>query len=187
MTCLSCILLALPCTCRHMVGVCRELGVPCLATEQNPRVLLPSVPELQLGAVDSHPAVPIFAKQKFSMWTDEVQAHMAQLNTGSQQHRDTVILCGIEAHVCVLQTCLDLMQNGYSVHVVVDGVSSQRPLDRAVALRRMQQVGAFLTTAESVTFQVMETADNPSFRKVSALVKEHAKSPDQAFANMASL
>lgn len=179
---------------KHLITVSRELDFPCIATEQprlspqNPRVLLPSVHELNLGVAGEPGAVPTFAKQKFSMITEDVLAHLKQkMENGAPpeppQPKGNVILCGIEAHVCVLQTCLDLLEHGYAVHVVVDGVSSQRPLDRAVALRRMQQVGAYLTTVEAITFQLMGTADDPRFRKISNLVKEHAKGP-QEFAGM---
>jgi nicotinamidase-related amidase len=89
--------------------------------------------------------------------------------------RQDVILCGIEAHVCVLQTCMDLLDKGYKVHLVVDGISSQRAFDRQVALQRMEQEGAKLTTSESVIFQMAGSADHPHFKAISSIAKSMAK------------
>lgn len=83
-----------------------------------------------------------------------------------------VLLLGIEAHVCVLQTAVDLIEKGLEVHVLVDGVSSQRPGDRAVALQRMAQSGAFLSSSEMVLFQLMKDAKHKDFKAISGLVKE---------------
>ena len=107
------------------------------------------------------------SKTQFSMCVPEVLDMFSRHSAISQ-----VLLCGIEAHVCVLQTALDLLDKGYEVHVVVDGVSSQRPADRAVGLSRMAQSGAFLTTSEMVLFQLLKDATHPDFKEISALVKE---------------
>jgi nicotinamidase-related amidase len=79
--------------------------------------------------------VPTFEKKLFSMCTPEVMSHISSLGD-----RTSFILFGIEAHVCVQQTALDLLEQGFDVHVVVDGVSSMSPLDREVALNRMEKV-----------------------------------------------
>lgn len=83
-----------------------------------------------------------------------------------------VLMLGIETHVCVFQTTLDLIEKGYEVHVLCDGVSSQRLEDRGVALRRMAQSGAFLTTSEMVLFQMMKDTAHPAFKTISGLAKE---------------
>jgi isochorismate hydrolase len=83
-----------------------------------------------------------------------------------------VLLCGIEAHVCVLQTTLDLVEAGYEVHILVDGVSSQRVLDRAAGLHRAAQSGAFLVTSEMALFQLMQDAKADKFKEISKLVQE---------------
>ena len=86
-----------------------------------------------------------------------------------------IVVVGIEAHVYVQQTCLDLLEQGADVHVVVDGVSSQQPLDREVAFQHLQQAGAYLTTAQSIVFMLMQSADHPQFKTVSKLTVEHMK------------
>lgn len=89
--------------------------------------------------------------------------------------RKSIVLFGIEAHVCVQQTALDLLEQGYDVHVLADGVSSQRVHDRSVALRRMAQAGAHVTTAESLIFMLLASAEHPQFRTIAGLIKEHGK------------
>lgn len=83
----------------------------------------------------------------------------------------SVVLFGIETHVCVQQTALDLLDGGYDVHVVTDGCSSRAPADRAAALDRMKQSGAFLTTHESVIFELLQDSKHPNFKEVSALIR----------------
>ena len=83
-----------------------------------------------------------------------------------------VALVGIEAHICVAQTALELLARGYEVQVPVDAVGSRFAEDREVALRRLERAGAILTTAEATLFEWVESADHPQFRAISALVKE---------------
>lgn len=83
------------------------------------------------------------------------------------------------AHVCVQQTCLDLLEEGKDVHVICDGVSSQQPFDREIALQRMSQAGAYLTTAQSAAFMLMKSANHPNFKTVSKLTVNHMKLPNE--------
>lgn len=83
------------------------------------------------------------------------------------------------AHVCVQQTCLDLLEEGKDVHVICDAVSSQQPFDREIALQRMSQAGAYLTTAQSAAFMLMKSADHPNFKTVSKLTVNHMKLPNE--------
>lgn len=176
-------------TARRLIKGSMALQLPIVVTEQYPKALGHTVVELvevlppaytttplpsmqgQQGreaapAAQSHHAV--FSKTLFSMWTPEVQAHMTQ----ALPHVKQVVLLGIEAHVCVLQTALDLLARGYEVHVVVDGVSSQREVDRAVALQRLAQSGVFLASSEMVLFQLAGDAKAPGFKAISELAKE---------------
>ena len=83
-----------------------------------------------------------------------------------------ILLCGIEAHVCVLQTALDLISNDYHVFVAVDAIGSRRRIDHEFALRRMESNGVTLTTTESVMFEWCHRADRVEFKTISKLVKE---------------
>lgn len=89
-------------------------------------------------------------------------------------HLTSVLLCGIETQACILCTALDLLERGLDVHVVVDGCSSRSQVDRAVALSRLRQSGAFLTTSESVVLQLLRDSRHPRFRQVQQLIKEPA-------------
>jgi nicotinamidase-related amidase len=82
-----------------------------------------------------------------------------------------VIIAGIESHVCVLQTTIDLISNGYRPVVVEDCVGSRNPNDKAVAIARMRQEGAIITTYESVLFELLRHSGTESFKKISKLVK----------------
>ena len=157
-------------TSRLMVRAGKELGVPVVATEQYPKALLRTVDELELSKHN----VPVFEKMLFSMLTPEVERHIEQLPGPAKK---SFVIVGLETHVCVQQTCLDLLERGADVHIVVDGVSSQRPLDRAVALNRMASAGAYLTSAESVCFMLMREAKFPNFKAVSNLFKEYGNDP----------
>jgi nicotinamidase-related amidase len=81
------------------------------------------------------------------------------------------VLCGLETHVCVAQTALDLLASGRDVAVVVDAVTSRHAIDHEVALRRLEQAGAVLTTSEAVLFEWTRTAEHPRFQDVRQLVR----------------
>ena len=122
--------------------------------------------------------IPIFDKKTFSMLTPEVATHLSTLNsshtTTPSSSSSSYILLGIEAHVCLQQTALDLIELGHDVHIITDGVSSQNKYDRHIALQRLNKCnGIYLTTAQSVVFMLLQSADHPKFKVVSGLVKDH--------------
>uniref|UniRef100_A0A7R9U9A9 Isochorismatase-like domain-containing protein n=1 Tax=Pinguiococcus pyrenoidosus TaxID=172671 RepID=A0A7R9U9A9_9STRA len=163
-------------TARMLIEAARALKIPIVVTEQYPERLGPTVQELSDAL--SHPApdedIKIIPKTRFSMMVED--------NNYPSEDRQTVILCGIEAHVCVLQTALDLLFDGHTVFIVKDGVSSSRQNDRVTAINRLENAGAVITTAESVLFDMMRDAKHPNFREVSKMVKTRAKEPN-AFAD----
>jgi Amidases related to nicotinamidase len=148
-------------TSNYLTSMANELSVPIIATQQYTKVFGPTVTDcFANGQEDLDRLVGmgrVFEKKKFSMMTDQVQELM-----GSEEFRDrhSIVLFGIEAHVCVQQTCLDLLEMGKEVHVVCDGVSSQQSFDREIALGRMAHAGAFLTTAQSIAFMLMQSEYN---------------------------
>ena len=81
------------------------------------------------------------------------------------------MVTGIETHVCVLQTVLDLLAAGYQVHVPHDAVNSRRPADKEWALRRMETAGAVITSTESALFELLERCDTTDFKTVAKLIK----------------
>jgi nicotinamidase-related amidase len=76
----------------------------------------------------------------------------------------SVVIYGLEAHACLMKTCFDLIESGYEVHVLADGSSSQTMLDRKVAMWRMAQAGAFLTSSESVCLELVDGCKSPYFK-----------------------
>ena len=141
----------------------RLLGVPLVVTEQYPRGLGRTVPELQEAAKAAGGALE---KTSFSCAADPgVRARLDALG------RRTVLLAGVEAHVCVLQTALDLQDAGWRVLVVEDAVGSRSPDDKAAALARLRMSGVEPATVEMALFELMGDSRHPRFRDVQALVK----------------
>ena len=83
---------------------------------------------------------------------------------------ETLIVCGIETHICIAQTVLDALQTGFRVSIAVDAVGSHREYDHTVALRRLEGSGAVLSTTEAILFELCETAENPFFKRMQQLV-----------------
>lgn len=139
----------------------RLLDVPVLATQQYPQGLGPTVAEL------TPHLTKIWDKRAFSI--GECGELIAQLQSAGIFK---VLVCGIEAHVCVAQSVLDLLANGFRTFVAVDATSSRNSLDAETALRRLDSAGATLLTTEAALFELCQTSAHPQFKAISALVKE---------------
>mmetsp|Transcript_1987 Transcript_1987/g.5912 ORF Transcript_1987/g.5912 Transcript_1987/m.5912 type:complete len:205 (-) Transcript_1987:48-662(-) len=144
-----------------------ELKIPVVATEQYPKAFKKTVPEI--ASLIKGDQDKIFEKTLFSMCTADVKAHLQALGV------ESAIVCGLETHVCVLQTTLDLLEMGLDVHVCADAVSSQRVFDRSVALARLAQAGAVVATSESVVFQLLKNSTHASFKAIAPFVRENAE------------
>jgi nicotinamidase-related amidase len=137
------------------------LGVPVLATEQYPKGLGATVAPL----AERLPAPPLEKKTFSCAREDRVQRALERLE------RDQIVITGIETHVCVLQTALDLVERGFTVHVPHDAVNSRRVDDRQWGLHRMNTAGAVVTTTESALFELLGRCGTDAFKAVSKLVK----------------
>ena len=144
---------------RFLADVATRLGVPILATEQNPGGLGGSVESLK-GLIGTP-----FAKRHFGAC--EEPGFVAAL----PKNRSLAVIGGAETHVCVLQTALGLKSRGYGVAVVADAVGSRHRADKDAALARMASVGVTIVTAEMVAFEWLVTCDDPAFKAVIAEVK----------------
>ena len=144
-----------------LVEACQGLGVPVIASEQYPQGLGPTVESLGAILGETPPG-----KLTFSCARD-AGLKKALEDSGREQ----IIVTGIEAHVCVLQTALDLLNAGYEVFVPHDAVNSRRKADRKWALRRMASAGAVITTTESALFELLERCDTAEFKTVAKLIK----------------
>jgi len=148
--------------CRMLIRGAGVLRMPVDATEQYPEGLGGTVPEIAelLGDVSS--------KRRFSC----AEVLKWENAAASADVRHKIVVAGIEAHVCVQQTALDLMSLGYRVYIPADAVASRGKLDWKIALERMASCGAVITTAESVLFEWCETSAADEFSQISALIKE---------------
>ncbi|MBK1836182.1 hydrolase [Azospirillum sp. YIM B02556] len=139
------------------------LSVPVLVTEQYPRGLGPTVEAVR---ADLPAGTPVIEKITFGCTGEPAfNAAVGELN------RSQIVLCGTEAHVCVMQTALGLRRQGHAVYLVADAVSSRTPANHAMALERMRDAGVTIVTTEMVLFEWMERAGTPVFKVISALVK----------------
>lgn len=141
----------------------RLLEVPILVTEQYPRGLRHTaqeiLPHLPSGA-------SVLEKMCFSANDlEQFRSALIEHNIGQ------VIVCGIEAHICVSQTVMDLLANGLDVHLLVDCITSRKPDSKQVALSRLTQAGAVQSNLEMALFEMMGTAESPQFKAVQNLIK----------------
>lgn len=146
-----------------LVETARLLEVPVLATEQYPRGLGPTEPEI---ASRLPAGAAVLEKTSFSCCGAE--GFTACLDAAA---RPQVVLSGMEAHVCVLQTAFDLRDRGFQVFVVADAVCSRDPRNHTNALARLRQGGVAVPSTESVVFEWLGNARHPQFKAVSALLK----------------
>ena len=146
-----------------LVAGMKELGVPVVVTEQYTKGLGVTIGSLQQGLGELYRPLE---KLAFSCWGEQPIREKIK-GTGKNQ----VIISGIETHVCILQTVLDLLAGGYTVHVVADAICSRFSSDRQYALEMMKQMGAVITSTEIVLFQLLKLAGGPQFKAISKLVK----------------
>lgn len=147
--------------CCRLLEAAREVGVPVLVSEQYPKGLGPTLPSLlpYLGANQA------FEKMEFSCFAND------NLRQALCQGRPCTVICGIEAHVCVLQTALEMRAAGQGVVLVADAVGSRRGESRMRALDRAARVGIDIVTAEMVLFEWLRSAADPAFKAVSRLIR----------------
>ncbi len=137
------------------------LGIPVVGTLQYPKGLGPMVPELD-PLVGPCPEKLMFSCRECYQLFDQLRA----------RNITKLLVTGIEAHVCVQQSVLDLLAEGWQVYVAVDAIGSRFPIDYQTALRRMECSGAVLTTTEAALFEWCEVAGTPEFKQISLLVRE---------------
>ena len=146
-----------------VLDAAETLKVPVLASEQYPQGLGPTVAELATRL----PQSARIAKTHFSCLREpDFEARWSALG------RSQVLVCGMEAHVCVLQTALDFLAAGIETFVLADGIGSRREDNLALALQRLAAAGAILLPAESAVFEWLEDSDNPSFRPLIAKIRD---------------
>lgn len=147
----------------RLINGIQALDVPILVNEQYKKGLGETVPELQQLLLEE----PHFEKVTFSGYDDQETRQAIE-----RQAKKYIIICGIETHVCVMQTALDLLAADYIPIIVGDAVGSRFAQDRETALIRLRQSGAILATTESILFELCRSSKAPAFKAISALVKD---------------
>ncbi|MFQ6673149.1 MAG: hydrolase [Fidelibacterota bacterium] len=146
----------------RLITGAKALDLPIVWTEQYPKGLGPTLKSIREAMAD-HEALEKIA---FSCFGDR-----AIRETIESLEKNQVLVCGIEAHVCVYQTAADLMENGYNVHVVSDAVMSRKASNWQVALQRMRDLGANVTSVEMALFELQAVAKGESFKAIAEIIK----------------
>jgi nicotinamidase-related amidase len=145
-----------------LIKAAKILKIPILWSQQCPESLGSTVPEIAQLLTDCEP----INKAAFSCCGEE--NFNARLN---ETTRNQVLLCGIEIHVCIYQTAIDLLRKGFSVIVIADAVSSRTPENKKIAIKRMTVEGVKISSTEMALFELMKTAEHPQFKNIARLIK----------------
>ncbi len=145
-----------------LIQAAQILNIPILWCQQCPDSLGPTVPEIGQLLTDNEP----INKAAFSCCgAGQFNARLNELA------RQQVLLCGIETHVCIYQTALDLLRKGFSVDLIADAVSSRTPENKQIAIKRMAIEGANISSTEMALFELLKTAEHPQFKQIASLIK----------------
>lgn len=144
-----------------LINGLKELKMEFVLNEQYPRGIGKTIDEIK----SLLPEINVFEKTTFSCCNDESLPNLQMKN------KQNVIVFGIETHVCVLQTSLNLIKAGFRVVLVVDCCGSRKELDHQIAIKRLYQSGAVLTTYESLLFELLKDSKNEAFKAISKIIK----------------
>ena len=147
--------------CRQFITGANLLGVPHIITEQYPKGLGATVPDIALLTPDA----PKFSKTQFSAYTAEVAAAL------QSRQPENIVLIGCETHICMLQTVLDLRQQGYNVFIPQECATSRTAANKANGLQQIQAAGGIVSNIESLLFMLLGDAGHPAFKAVSKLIR----------------
>jgi nicotinamidase-related amidase len=145
-----------------LIKAAKVLDIPIIWCQQVPDSLGATIPEIAELLSDTEP----INKASFSCCGDE--RFIGRLNSLDRQQ---VLLCGIETHVCIYQTVVDLRSRGYEVSVAADAVSSRTLENKQIGLERLRAEGAHISSTEMVLFELLKTAEHPQFKQIAKLVK----------------
>lgn len=146
----------------QLVEGAKLLEIPVLLTAQVPEKIGHTIPEVA-GLLPEQTDLP---RVHFSIWQDAA-VQQAIRSSGRCQ----LLLCGFEAHICLYQSSLDLIAEGFEVHLAADAVSSRNPFNKTFALQELLSQGVHLTTVEMTLFSMLRSAQHPAFKSISRLIK----------------
>lgn len=137
------------------------MGIPIILTEQYPKGLGATLPEIKENADRAH----YIEKVSFSAFVPELRQILSDIN------RKTILVTGVETHICVYQTVRDLIASGFSAHVIKDAAGSRTEANYTSGLQLMSELGAVISNTETALFDMLKSAADTNFRQISALVK----------------
>jgi nicotinamidase-related amidase len=164
-------------TAQKLLRASQLLNIPVIATTQNRARLGETCPELRLDEPDGVKTVCHLDKTLFSMVTPEVERALDSLNAPGPL---SCIIVGIESHICITQTTLDLLRKKHKVYVIADGVSSCNKEEIPIALARLRHEGAIVTTSESFLYELVGEAGTPEFRALIKIVKDTSQNTKES-------
>ncbi len=139
------------------------LDIPTIVTEQYPKGLGNTMPSISINFSEK---CKIFEKTTFSVLGEtEIK------NSIKESGRKQIIICGIETHICVLQSAIELINEGYEVYIVKDACASRNKYEFKLAIERLQAAGAIITCVEMVIFELLKDSKNPNFKALQSLIK----------------
>jgi nicotinamidase-related amidase len=145
-----------------LVKTAKILDIPVVWCQQRPEALGPTVPQIAELLTESRPV----DKSSFSCCGQDI------FNTKLRAlGRQQVLLCGIEAHVCIYQTTVDLLRRAYTVDIIADAISSRTLENKQLAIQRMSDEGAHINSTEMALFELLRTAEHTKFRQITKLIK----------------
>lgn len=151
--------------CSILLKAAKTMEMPIVASEQYPKGLAYTTPSLKHEIGNA----PVFEKYAFSCWRDDALKN--HLIARHEAGRPQAIVAGIEAHVCVLQTAIDLADAGFGVFAVADAIASRAPSSVTLAVERMRQAEVRIVNTEMVVFELLGRAGTPEFKTLSALIR----------------
>src|SRR5215472_8823890 len=151
--------------CKLLIRLAGILKIPVLMTTQYAKGLGSTVPEI----ASLLPETQVIDKQMFSCFGSDVFCSLLKRLPGN---RSTVLLCGMEGHICVMQTALGALREGYPVHVASDAVSSRTEWNWKIGLERMRAAGAVISSTEMMVYELLRSSDAPAFKELLPFLKE---------------
>jgi len=145
-----------------MIELSKCFEIPVLLTEQYPQGLGPTIQSIRNGLPRYQP----FEKTSFSIWGDAGIREKLKFHASRK-----IVLTGIESHICVLQSCLDLLGAGYAVWIPYDAVDSRNREDCRIGLNLMERAGAVISGCETIAFQLLKKSGTPEFKHISKIIK----------------
>lgn len=146
----------------HLIELAKMIGVPVMVTEQYPKGLGTTVAEIR-------DALPLY--RPIEKMTFDCCGQPAFLEDLKKHDKNSVVLTGMETHICVLQTCIGLLRSGINVHLVQDAVCSRTKENWKTGIEFMREAGAVVTSTETVLFQLLKVAGTEEFKKISKRIK----------------